>query len=60
MLVLTRREGESVRIGKDIVITITQAKGGRVRIGIEAPPEIKILREELEHSRTDRASNSIH
>ncbi|EAQ80162.1 carbon storage regulator [Blastopirellula marina] len=48
MLVLTRKPGETIRIGDDIVITISQLKGGRVRIGIDAPPEMGIRRGELE------------
>ncbi|UUO07988.1 carbon storage regulator [Blastopirellula sp. J2-11] len=48
MLVLTRKPGETIRIGDDIVVTISQLKGGRVRIGIDAPPEMGIRRGELE------------
>lgn len=47
MLVLTRKPGETIRIGDDIVITISQLKGGRVRVGIDAPPEMGIRRGEL-------------
>lgn len=47
MLVLTRRVGESIRVGDNIVVTLVQAAPGKVRIGIEAPPETVILREEL-------------
>ena len=47
MLVLTRRLNESIRIGKDIVVTITSINGGKVRLGIEAPIDIPILREEV-------------
>jgi carbon storage regulator len=47
MLVLTRRVGESIRVGDKIVVTLVQAAAGKVRIGIEAPPETVILREEL-------------
>lgn len=47
MLVLTRRVGESIRVGDNIVVTLVQATPGKVRIGIEAPPETVILREEL-------------
>lgn len=48
MLVLTRKENETIRIGNDIEITLIRVKGGGVRIGIDAPKEIKILRGELE------------
>ncbi len=47
MLVLTRRPGESIIIGKDIVITVIEIKGGQVRIGIDAPREIDVYREEI-------------
>lgn len=47
MLVLTRRHGESVRIGSDIRITIVALTGSQVRIAIDAPEEIGIYREEI-------------
>jgi carbon storage regulator len=47
MLVLTRKSGESIIIGEDITITILENKDGRIRIGIEAPPEKKIFRTEV-------------
>jgi len=47
MLVLTRKENESLVIGDNIKITILSVKGGQARIGIEAPSEILIYREEL-------------
>jgi carbon storage regulator len=47
MLVLTRRQGERICIGNDIVVTVVQLGQGKVRIGIEAPPEAVVLREEL-------------
>ena len=50
MLVLTRRVGESIRIGNDIVVTLVQLGPGKVRIGIEAPDSTTILREELVQS----------
>lgn len=46
-LVLTRRRDESIMIGDDITVTILQVDGGKVRIGILAPKEVLILREEL-------------
>jgi carbon storage regulator len=51
MLVLSRKTGESVRIGNNIAVVVLQVKGNRVRIGIEAPRPIGIVREEL-RSRT--------
>jgi carbon storage regulator len=47
MLVLTRKLDEKIRIGKDIVITVVEVKGNRVRLGIEAPLSIPVVRGEL-------------
>lgn len=47
MLVLTRREGESLIIDGDIKVTVLSVKGGQVRVGIEAPQDIPIHRQEL-------------
>ena len=47
MLVLTRKQGETILIGDDIKITVVAVNGDAVRIGIEAPKHVKILRAEL-------------
>jgi len=47
MLVLTRKVGEGIVIGDDITIKIIEMKGGAVRIGIEAPRDRKIYRQEV-------------
>jgi carbon storage regulator len=47
MLVLTRKTGERIRIDHDIVIEVLEIQGNRVRIGIQAPSGVAILREEL-------------
>jgi len=47
MLILTRCTGENLRIGDDIVVTIVAVNGNQVRVGIEAPQEVTVLREEL-------------
>ena len=48
MLVLSRREAERVRLGDSIVLTIVRVSGDKVRIGIEAPPNVLVLRDELQ------------
>lgn len=48
MLVLSRKEGEQLVIGDDIVLTVNRISGNRVAIGIEAPREVRIVRGELE------------
>ena len=48
MLVLSRKVGESILISESIRVTVVQsAKNGRIRLGIDAPPEVIVLREEL-------------
>lgn len=47
MLVLTRKTGEGIIIGDDIKITVVELKGGGVRIGIDAPREMKVHRQEV-------------
>lgn len=47
MLVLTRRPGESIRIGEDITVTVTELSGDKVKLSIDAPREISVLRSEL-------------
>ncbi|NWF37725.1 carbon storage regulator CsrA [Mariprofundus sp. NF] len=46
MLILTRKKGESIAIGDNIQIQVLNVKGGQVRIGIEAPREVRVNREE--------------
>jgi carbon storage regulator len=48
MLVLTRKAGEKIHIGDHITITLLSSHGGRVRIGIDAPPVIRVMRAELQ------------
>jgi len=47
MLILTRKINEAIRLGEDIRIVLVQIKGGQVRLGIECPPNVRVLREEL-------------
>jgi carbon storage regulator len=48
MLVLSRKESERIRLGDSIVITIVRVSGDKVRLGIEAPPNVLVLRDELQ------------
>jgi len=48
MLVLSRRERERIKLGGSIVVTIVRVNGDRVSLGIEAPLDIRVVREELE------------
>jgi carbon storage regulator len=47
MLVLTRKAGESVIIGDDVVITVLEVRGDLIRIGIKAPRDVQVHREEV-------------
>ena len=57
MLILTRRAGETVMIGSDITITVLGVKGNQVRIGINAPKDIAVHREEI-HERIQQENNT--
>jgi carbon storage regulator len=48
MLVLSRRESERIKLGDAIVVTVVKVAGDRVRLGIEAPSDVLVLRGELE------------
>lgn len=47
MLILARREGEAIRIGSEIVVTVLEVDGERVKLGVTAPRHISVLRQEL-------------
>lgn len=47
MLILTRRAGETVMIGSDVTITVLGVKGNQVRLGINAPKDVAVHREEI-------------
>jgi carbon storage regulator len=47
MLILTRRQAETLMIGDNVTVTVLEIKGGRVRLGVNAPRDIVVNREEL-------------
>jgi carbon storage regulator len=47
MLVLSRRESERIKLGDSITVTVVRVSGDRVRLGIEAPSNVVVLREEI-------------
>ena len=57
MLILTRRVGEIIRIGPDVVVTVLGVNGSQVRIGVDAPKDVTVHREEV-FERIKRAGNS--
>lgn len=58
MLVLTRKPGERVNIGGNVVVVVTRVAGNRVTIGIEAPDDVRIVRGELPSAKGDTLSHS--
>ena len=61
MLVLTRSKNEEIRIGDDVIIRVLDVKGDRVRIGVQAPPEVPVHRQEvyLEIERANREAVNV-
>lgn len=65
MLVLSRKVGERILIGDNISVTVVRVSGGGVRLGIEAPAELPVVREELQQSLNEQnkpstAHNDTH
>ncbi|MDP8238191.1 MAG: carbon storage regulator CsrA [Candidatus Hatepunaea meridiana] len=60
MLVLTRKSGEKIRIGNDIIITVLDNQAGQVKIGINAPLDIPVYREEIyQHIQEENRSSIL-
>jgi carbon storage regulator len=59
MLVLTRKVGESIVIGGGIRVTVTALDGNKVRLGIEAPPEVRVDREEVARRLREFAADAV-
>ena len=57
MLVLSRRASERIRLGDSIVVTVIRVAGERVRLGIDAPPDVLVLRDELQPKGVSQAAN---
>jgi carbon storage regulator len=47
MLILTRKLGEVIRVGDDITVRVLEVRGNQVRLGVDAPPDVRIYREEI-------------
>lgn len=60
MLVLTRKVGESVRIGDDIRLTIVRIRGDQIRFRINTPNDVAVYREEVVHSLTEAARLALN
>jgi carbon storage regulator len=59
MLVLMRRVGESIIIDRGIRVTVVSVQGDRVRVGVEAPPEVRVDRQEVHERRFDGDFSSV-
>lgn len=66
MLILTRKLGEIIRIGDDVTVRVIEVRGNQIRLGLEAPPKVRIYREEIyreiqsEARQAGAAANVVH
>ena len=58
MLVLSRKVGERIFVGDHVTITVVRITGGGVRLGIEAPPDLPVVREELRNQSKPASASS--
>ncbi len=59
MLVLTRRKNQSIMIGDGVVVTVLEVKGDNIRLGITAPRDVQVLREELVSALSEVNASSV-
>lgn len=59
MLILNRKEGESIIIGDNVEVLILEIQEGRIKIGIEAPKDVNILRKEVYDSVVEENKNAV-
>ena len=59
MLILTRRVGERLMVGDDIEVTVLGVKGGQVRVGINAPSDVSVRREEIYRRISEEAKAEV-
>ena len=60
MLILTRRVGETLMVGDDVTVTVLGVKGNQVRIGVNAPKEVAVHREEIYQRIQNEKANANH
>ncbi len=58
MLVLSRKQGEQIKIGDGITVTVLGVRGGVIKLGIDAPPHLRILRGELVEWTTEKCDET--
>ena len=56
MLILTRKVGEMIRIGDVVTVRVLEVRGGQVRLGVDAPADVRIFREEIYQARDVESS----